>query len=263
MSHYYVLMQNSTKYRKGFYSNFIDCDYDNILKNCSRKHMHRTISYHKERLKQLEKSFKNLSQKIISEYPKKSYYVKSLPSMKHDKLYQDSVKCRHRKFLWDGMEGSYVKELCHEIERKSLNVITGNFNDSVEPQEFLNINHHTIILTNDASQIPPFLKDLCVKGPSFLPTPTHYDWAHSQLDFDTFASRKRARYMFRGKSFPPRNGSSMPCSLKIPSTWRAPKTNSAELETFLSTVEKELFIKIKRNYVKCNLTKDERRSLTP
>ena len=47
------------------------------------------------------------------------------------------------------------------------------------------------------------------------------------------------------------------------STWRAPKTNSAELETFLSTVEKELFIKIKRNYVKCNLTKDERRSLTP
>ena len=250
-------------FRLRFYSNFIDCDYDNILKNCSRKHMHRTISYHKERLKQLEKSFKNLSQKIISEYPEKSYYVKSLPSVKHDKLHQDSVKRRHRKFLWDGMEGSYVKELCHEIERKSLNVITGNFNDSVEPQEFLNINHHTIILTNDASQIPPFLKDLCVKGPSFLPTPINYDWAQPQLDFDTFASRTRARYMFRGKIFPPRNGSSMPCSLKIPSTWRAPKTNSAELETFLSTVEKELFIKIKRNYVKCNLTKDERRSLTP
>ena len=108
-------------------------------------------------------------------------------------MHQDSVKCRHRKFLWDGMEGSYVKELCHEIERKSLNVITGNFNDSVEPQEFLNINHHTIILTNDASQIPTFLKDLCVKGPSFLPTPTNDDWAHSQLDFDTFASRTRAR----------------------------------------------------------------------
>ena len=37
--------------------------------------MHRNMSYHKERLKQLEKSFKNLSQKIISEYPEKSYYV--------------------------------------------------------------------------------------------------------------------------------------------------------------------------------------------
>ena len=68
--------------------------------------------------------------------------------------------------------------------------------------------------------------------------------------------------MIRGKSPPLRSGSSMPCSPKIPSTWRGPKTNSAELETFLSTVEKELFIKIKRNYVKYNLTKDERRSLT-
>ena len=205
-------------FRLRFYSNFIDCDYDNILKNCSRKHMHRTMSYHKERLKQLEKSDKNLSKKVISEYPEKSYYVKSLLSMKHDKLHQDSVKCRHRKFLWDGMEGSYVKELCHEIERKSLNVITGNFNDSVEPQEFLNINHHTIILTNDASQIPPFLKDLCVKGPSFLPTPINYDWAQPQLDFDTFASRMRPRYIFRGKSSLPCNGSSMPCSPKKPST---------------------------------------------
>ena len=241
MSHYYVLMQNSTKYRKGFYSNFIDCDYDNILKNCSRKHMHRTISYHKERLKQLEKSFKNLSQKIISEYPEKSYYVKSLPSMKHDKLHQDSVKCRHGKFLWDGMEGSYVKELCHEIERKSLNVITGNFNDSVEPQEFLNINHHTIILTNEASQIPPFLNDLCVKGPSFLPTPTNYDWAHSQLDFDTFASRTRARYMFRGKIFPPRNGSSMPCSPKIHLLGEHLK------QTLLSW--KHFYQQLKRNYL--------------
>ena len=68
--------------------------------------------------------------------------------------------------------------------------------------------------------------------------------------------------MFRGKRSPLRNGSSMPCSPKIPSKWRAPKRNPAELEAFLSTVEKELFIKIKQNYVKYNLTKDEPRSLT-
>ena len=129
--------------------------------------MHRTMSYHKERLKQFEKSDKNLSKKIISEYPEKSYYVKSLLSMKYDKLRQDSVKRRHRIFLWGGMEGSYVKELCHEIERKSLNVITRNFNDSVDPQELFNINHHRIILTNDASQIPPFLKGLCAKVSNF------------------------------------------------------------------------------------------------
>ena len=56
--------------------------------------------------------------------------------------------------------------------------------------------------------------------------------------------------MFGGKSSPPHNDSSMPCPHKKPSTWRALKTNSAELETFLSTIEKELFINIKQNYVK-------------
>ena len=53
--------------------------------------------------------------------------------------------------------------------------------------------------------------------------------------------------MVRGKNSPPQNDSSIPCPPKKPSTWRAPKTNSAELETFLSTVEKEIFIKIERN----------------
>ena len=105
-------------------------------------------------------------------------------------------------------------------------------------------------------------KRFICKRSLFVPAPLNYDWAQPQLDFDTFASRMRARYMFRGKSYLPRNGSSIPCSSKKPSTWRAPKANSAKLETFLSKVEKELFINIKRNYVKDNLTKDERRSLT-
>ena len=39
--------------------------------------------------------------------------------------------------------------------------------------------------------------------------------------------------MFRGKSCPPRNGSLMLCSPKILSTWRAPKTNSAEFEIYV------------------------------
>ena len=70
----------------------------------------------------------------------------------------------------------------------------------------------------------------------------------------------RARYMFRGKSSPPQqNDSSIRCSSKKPSTSRAPKTNSAELETSLPTVDKEVFISIKRNYN--NLSKDKRRSL--
>ena len=43
--------------------------------------------------------------------------------------------------------------------------------------QLLEIYQHTIILTNDASQVPPFLKDLFANGPSFLPTTINYDWA--------------------------------------------------------------------------------------
>ena len=60
-------------------------------------------------------SYKSLSQKIISEYPEKTYYVKILPSTKHDELHPDLVKCRHRKFLSNAMEGSHVKEFCRKI----------------------------------------------------------------------------------------------------------------------------------------------------
>ena len=67
------------------------------------------------------------------------------------------------------------------------------------------------------------LKDLCAKGPSFVPTLINYDWAQLQLDFYTFASRMRARYVFRSKSSPPQNDSSIPCPPLKQFTRRAPK----------------------------------------
>ena len=51
--------------------------------------------------------------------------------------------------------------------------------------------------------------------------------------------------MFKGKTSPPQNDSSIPCPPKKPSTWRAPNTNSAELEKILSTVEKEFYSNLK------------------
>lgn len=104
------------EFRLGFHSNFVDCNYDNILKNCSCKLINCTGSY-KQRLKQLEKLYKSLLQKIISEYPEKTYYVKSLLPTKHDKLQLEVVKQRHHKILRERMEGSHVKEVCHKIEK--------------------------------------------------------------------------------------------------------------------------------------------------
>ena len=69
----YVKFSKITKgFRLRFHSNFINCSYDNILKNCSRKLIHRTIFYPKQRVKQLEKLYKSLSQKIIRKYPPKN-----------------------------------------------------------------------------------------------------------------------------------------------------------------------------------------------
>ena len=79
------------------------------------------------------------------------------------------------------MECSHVVEFSHKIERKSLNIITEYFNNSTEPEELVNNDHHPITLTNDASQISPFLKDLYAKRPSFVPTIINYDWAQLQL----------------------------------------------------------------------------------
>ena len=65
-----------------------------------------------------------------------------------------------------------------------------------------------------------------------------------------------------GKTSLPQNDSSVSCLPEKHSTCRVPKTNSTELEAFLSTVEEEMFINTKRKYIKYNLINDEESSLT-
>ena len=48
---------------------------------------------------------------------------------------------------------------------------------------------------------------------------------------------------------------------KKKSNWLARKTNSPKLETFLTSVEKDLFCSTKPNDVKNNYSKEERRAL--
>ena len=44
-------------------------------------------------------------------------------SAKHGKWHPELAKRKHRKYLRNGMEGSPVKEFCHKIERKFLNIL--------------------------------------------------------------------------------------------------------------------------------------------
>ena len=62
------------------------------------------------------------------------------------------------------------------VKSKIFNIIIAYLNNnSAEPQEHVNNDHHPIILTNNTSRISPSLKDLCAKGPSFVPSLINYD----------------------------------------------------------------------------------------
>ena len=116
--------------------------------------------------------------------------------MKHEKV--ELVKRRNCKFFRDGMGGSHFKEFCHKIERKSVNIIKAYLNNSAEPLELVNKDHHSIIQTNNTLQNIIISKTFMCK--KYL------------------TSRMRARYIFSGKSYPSQNDSLVPCPPKKLST---------------------------------------------
>ena len=121
-------------------------------------------------------------------------------------------------------------------------MITAYFNKPPELQQLVNYDHHSIILTNNTSQISRSIKNLFAKNHSFLPT----QLIMIELTFNL--TLIHSRYMFSGKSWPPRNHSSVPCP---------PKKS-----VYLEGTKNKLFISIKWKYIQDKLTKDEQRSST-
>ena len=93
------------------------------------------------------------------------------------------------------------------------------------------------------------LKSLCSKGPSFVPVPPHYNWLQLQKDFVKFRNSLRSRVFFTNieqisnNNF--RNNNGVKNIPKKKSYCSAPKTNSPELETFLTSAERDLFCNTK------------------
>lgn len=78
-----------------------------FFKKCSFKHIHPTVSYHKdhnEKITKLDKSYKSLLKKIMSEYHRKKHvcYVENLVSV-------ELAKHGYRKFLRDCIEDCHVE----------------------------------------------------------------------------------------------------------------------------------------------------------
>ena len=98
-----------------------------------------------------------------------------------------------------------------------------------------------------------------------MPVPPHYNWLPLQKDFDRFRKSLRSRVFFsnKGESISNnfRNDNEVNNLQKNKSNWSVAKTNSPELQAFLTSVERDLFGNTRMNDVKDNLSEEERSTL--
>ena len=97
-----------------------------------------------------------------------------------------------------------------------------------------------------------------------MPFSPHCNWLQLQKDCDRFRNSLRSHVFFSNKEETSnnnfRNYNEVNNPPKKKSNWSALKTNSPELQTFLTFAERDLFSNTKPNYVKDNLSEGERSS---
>ena len=202
LKHHIVFLTTYLKFKrlpKGFklrfHSNMDGCSYDNILKNCSIKLMKRTVSHYKRSSNTIRKKIDTLSNTMIETFPDRAVYVRNANKKKELCLNPILENRRLRKFRIDDLDVPFAKKyyayLAKSLFKHSENVETrasGPLKDNP---------HHPIVIINHGDfDIPLELKDLCAKGPTFVPTPLNFDWLQMQKDFDSLSSKVRARYVF-------------------------------------------------------------------
>ena len=94
-----------------------------------------------------------------------------------------------------------------------------------------------------------------------MPVPPHYNWLMIQTDFDRFRNSLRSHYFLSTKEEISNSNVRNNNEVNNPSTqisnWSASKTNSPELQAFLTSAERDLFSYNKLNDVKYNLSEIE------
>jgi len=191
---------------------------------------------------------------MLSNFPERELYIRTIFTIKMNSLSPKMKRKWNRKFCRDSIDQNLAVNYSSRIlsSFKCLSFTT----NTVQPSKV----HHPIVLAENV-EISNDFKELCAKGPSFVPTPSHFDWLQLQKDFDAFRNRLRARFIFKDSA--PVNQSHRDSSYppKKTSKWSAPKTNSPEIETFLSSVERDLFADTSFKNIRNNLTKAQRDSL--
>ena len=182
---------------------------------------------------------------MVRNFHDRGVYIQNAYKKKYDSLSPILEQRRKNKFKRDNIDFNAAVECCSKFINK--------LSDIEKPNQIVNNNqHHPIIINQNQHHISDNFKDLCAKGPSFIPTPQTFDWLKLQKDFDNFSHRLRCRHIFQN-SMSQSTSTSIPQPPRTKSKWRAPKTNNNELESFLSNMEKSLFENTSRKRVSNNL----------
>ena len=178
-------------------------------------------------------------------------------------------KRRERKFQRDKIDLEKALNSSNKILQQLMNDMTHAPNKKQLKEKLLEGQkmHPFEPLNLQKSDTPStdVLKLLCRIGPSFVPVLPYYNWLQLQKDFDKLRNSLRSRVFFANKEQNSNNNfrdnnrvNNLP---KKKFDWSAPKTNSPELKTFLTSVERDLFCNTKPNDVKDNLSEEERSTL--
>ena len=139
------------------------------------------------------------------------------------------------------------------------NIIAGNIKIS---------NYEPINLTKSNCKSSDGLISLYSEGPPFIPTPNTFDWRQLEIDFDKFKNTLRKISFFFSINEAGSNtnkNTTLPLTIDNPpqkqSLWIPPKSNSNEIETFISLVEKDLFQDTSRKRIPSNFSEDEKKAL--
>ena len=245
-----------------FHHNTLNSNYSKILKKCSRLLMTSTLGYYKKLLFRCYENYNSQLESVRINWSDK--YVNLIDRL-HNKYKSISFilsKRRLNKFHRDGLDIRKAIMLSRKIESnfQKLTEIGTNSNITDNVNNGQNMPSYDPIHLDKNNNLSDGLKSLCSKGPSHVPVPPHYNWLELQKNFDLFRNRMRTRFLFSNKESSYEKDKHAP-PIKKASKWRPSKTNSHQLETFLSLVEKDLFEEILKKNVKDNLLRDERLAL--
>ena len=254
---------------KGFriksHNNINECDLTTTLKKCSKKLVVKTIGFYKRTCKSVLSNYDATYNKLVQNYPDKVIEASSKLKSRVVKQRKILLARRTSKYTRDGLDLQTALDFAHELMQSLLQGTPIKTALDTKKEEILSNAvippYDPINLDAKERELPEGLSNLCQRGPSFIPTPTSYDWHQLQKDFDRFRKSMRTQVFF-SRNEPEQEVTRSPLDPPKPKTkWKPPKSTIPEVETFLNRIESDLFSQTKRKRVDDNLTREERSAL--